>query len=43
MLQGRVTFTEVEVPVTGGDNGGRNGNTDQVIDTIDLIIGIIGQ
>jgi hypothetical protein len=40
VLTGRVTFTQAQVPVTGGGNGG---NAGEVIDTIDRIIGIIGQ
>lgn len=43
MLRAKVTLAEAVVPVTGGGNGGGTRNPDEVIDTIDRIIGIIGQ
>jgi hypothetical protein len=45
ILKGRVTFSQVQVPVTGGGDGGRvgGGNAGEVIDAIDRIIGIIGR
>jgi hypothetical protein len=45
ILKARVSFTQVEVPVSGGGNGGgnRGGNPGEVIDAIDRIIGIIGR
>jgi hypothetical protein len=40
ILKSRVSFSQVEVPVSGGGNGG-GGNAGEVIDVIEGIIGII--
>jgi hypothetical protein len=44
ILKSRVSFTQVEVPVSGGGGGGNGGgNPSEVIDVIEGVIGIIGR